>query len=622
MPFLPLKKQEWNSDFPPDYIMVSADAYVDHPSFGHALIARLIESLGFSVAIIAQPVTDEDYKEFGEPKYAFLVSGGVVDSMVNNYTAAKKRRRTDEYSVGGVAGRRPDRAVTVYTKALKRLYPETAVIIGGIEASLRRLAHYDYWSDSVMPSILADCGADLLVYGMGEKPITEIVLAAQKGIPISKIKHIRGTAYTEAEENLSSKIKSCLKGENSDYIVTYSYKKVKEDKKAFAESFKIQTQNTDAVNGRGILQEQDGGRFVVVNPPQYPMTENECDRAFNLPYMRDYHPYYKQFGGVPAIEEVKFSIISHRGCFGSCSFCALNYHQGRVIQKRSDESILNEARELTKHKDFKGYIHDVGGPTANFRERACLLQKEHGVCKDKYCIGTKPCKNLIIDHKSYLNLLRRIRSIEGIKKVFIRSGIRFDYLMADGNGEFFKELVRYHISGQLKVAPEHISEKVLRLMNKSPHNVYLKFVQKFKEENERLKLKQYIVPYLISSHPGSTLNDAIELALYLKSIRYAPQQVQDFYPTPSTRSTCMYHTGIDPDTREKVYCAKTEKEKAMQRALLQFSAPKSRRLVAEALRLAGREDLIGYGKNCLIPPEKKKVYLAQSYKIRKQKSRE
>lgn len=602
MPFLPIKKEETTKDAIFDYIVVSADAYVDHPSFGHAVIARLTESLNHSVAIIAQPVTEDDYREFGIPKYAFLVSGGVVDSMVNNYTVAKKMRTTDEYSAGGKAGRRPDRALTVYTKMLKKLFPETAVIIGGIEASLRRLAHYDYWSDSVMPSILYTSGADLLIYGMGEKPVTEFIKAADKGIPPSKIRHIKGTAYLEKKELLSSAMQSALSGDNSAYIVTQSYKEVSQNKKSFAESFKTQSENTDALSGKGIIQEQDNGYYTVVNPPQYPLTEAECDSVASLPYMRDYHPYYKQFGGIPAIEEVQFSIISHRGCFGSCSFCALNYHQGRVIQKRSDDSIINEAKELISHKDFKGYIHDVGGPSANFRETACEEQKKHGVCKNKYCTGIKPCKNLKIDHKSYLTLLRKLRNLEGVKKVFIRSGIRFDYLMADNDNTFFSELVKHHISGQLKVAPEHISPNVLRLMNKSSHDIYLKFTEKFKSENHRQKMQQFVVPYLISSHPGSTLKDAIELALYLKSISYTPKQVQDFYPTPSTRSTCMYYSGYDPDTGEKVYTAKTEKEKAMQRALLQFTMPKNRKLVEEALVLAGRTDLIGYGKNCLLTP--------------------
>ena len=611
MPFLPMNLEEIKDRgfTAPDFIMVTADAYVDHPSFGHALIARLVESLGFSVGIIAQPLNDKDYSIFGMPKYAFLLSGGVVDSMVNNYTAAKKRRNTDEYSPGGKAGKRPDRVLTVYTKALKRLFPDSAVIIGGIEASLRRLAHYDYWSDSVRPSILFESGADILVYGMGEKPITEIINATAKGIPVSKIRHIRGTAYIDRAENLSAVIKSNLSGESKDYIITHSYDKVYSEKKAFAESFKQQSQNTDAINGKGIIQEQKDGYFVVVNPPQYPLTVEECDNVFALPFMRDYHPVYKAFGGIPAIKEVQFSIISHRGCFGSCSFCALNYHQGRVIQKRSDESIIAEAKELAVHKDFKGYIHDVGGPTANFHEVACKQQQKYGVCKDKYCTGTKPCKNLIIDHKSYLSLLQKIRSIEGIKKVFIRSGIRFDYLMADKNEQFFNELCKHHISGQLKVAPEHVSENVLTAMNKTPHDIYDKFLQKFKTVNLRLKMPQFVVPYLISSHPGSTLKDAIKLALYLKSIKYVPKQVQDFYPTPSTRSTCMYYTNIDPDTMEKVYVAKTEKEKAMQRALLQYNKPENRQIVLEALRLAGREDLIGYSKGCLVSlPSRVNVY--------------
>lgn len=603
MPFLPIDSNEFTSrGITPDFIMISADAYVDHPSFGHAVIARLVESLGYSIGVIPQPVKDEDYRALGTPGYAFLISGGVVDSMVNNYTAAKKKRNTDEYSAGGKAGKRPDRAVTVYTKNLKRLFPDSAIIIGGIEASLRRFAHYDYWADKVLPSILYDSKADLLIYGMGEKPLTELLEAAGRGIPIKKIRHIRGTAYLEKTENLSSAIQNCINGIGGDYINANSFEEVSGDKVLYAKSFKIQSQNTDAINGKGIIQKQKDNYYVIQNPPQYPLTVEESDNIAALPYERTYHPCYKTAGGIPAIEEVRFSIISHRGCFGSCSFCAINYHQGRSIQKRSDESIIKEAEKLTKLDDFKGYIHDVGGPTANFYETSCEQQKKYGVCKDKYCIGNEPCKNLVVNHASYLSLLQKLRSINGIKKVFIRSGIRFDYLMLDKNDQFFNELCKYHISGQLKVAPEHTSDKVLKLMNKPAHSVYESFYEKFNAINKRLKLPQFIVPYLISSHPGCTLNDAVNLALYLKSIRYMPKQVQDFYPTPSTRSTCMYYTEIDPDTMQKVYVAKTEKEKAMQRVLLQYSKPENRRLVAEALKLSGREDLIGNTKNCLIPP--------------------
>jgi uncharacterized radical SAM protein YgiQ len=587
----------------PDIVLVSADAYVDHPSFGHAVIARAIESEGFSVCIVAQPACDADYGRFGAPKYGFFVSSGVVDSMVNNYTAAKKRRTDDVYAAGGRGGLRPDRAVDVYTKNLKRLFPGCAVIAGGIEPSLRRLSHYDYWTDGVRPSLLYTSGADLLIYGMGERTVKEILAAMRRGIPPQKIRHVKGTAYMDRPENLSKEVRGALTaGGGAGGVLLESHEAVCGDKKVFAACFRKQCAYTDGFAAPRLLQRQPDGYVAVVNPPQPPLTERELDEAAEYPYMRDAHPLYKQTGGVPAIEEVKFSVISQRGCFGSCSFCALNYHQGRRIQARSEESLLREAELLTRLPGFKGYIHDVGGPTANFHEKACKKQEKSGVCDGKYCIGGSPCKNLVVSHKKYLRLLQRMRAIPGVKKVFVRSGIRFDYLLMDTDPQFLNELLKYHVSGQLKVAPEHVSGRVLKLMNKPPHSVYEKFYDAFYAAGKRLKKDQYIVPYFISSHPGSELSDAIELALYLKKINYMPKQVQDFYPTPSTRSACMYYTGYDPDTMRKVFTAKTAEEKAMQRALLQYKKPENRALVEKALRAAGREDLIGRGAHCLIPP--------------------
>ncbi|MGI6700940.1 MAG: YgiQ family radical SAM protein [Christensenellales bacterium] len=587
MPFLPVA----NNNLEMDFVLVSADAYIDHPSFGHAIISRLIKSRGLSVGIIAQPVKDADYLEFGAPKIGFLVSGGVVDSMVNNYTVALKRRTKDSYSEGGDYGRRPDRAVTVYTNALKRLFPGKPVIIGGIEASLRRFAHYDYWSDSVMPSILIDSGADLLVYGMGENPLSDILDLILKGALVEKIRDVRGTAFVSDFEDLSAKLKEDIYSGKAKFCP--SYEDVKSDKYDYVKAFNIQN------DYKGHILQKHSDKYVVVNPPAKPLTTEQMDYIYSLPYMRDYHFSYKR--GVPAIEEIKFSITSHRGCFGGCNYCALNYHQGSAIQKRSKQSIIDEAEKLKSLRDFKGYIHDVGGPTANFRINACN-KSSGGSCKGKSCIGYKPCDNLKVNHGEYLDILRALRQMPGIKKVFIRSGIRYDYLMYEKTDGFLDEIVRHHISGQLKVAPEHSSERVLKAMNKAPFKVYLDFYKRFGASTAKAGLKQYLVPYFISSHPACTLEDGIALAEYLNSIGYIPEQVQDFYPTPSTKSTTMYYTGINPDTMEEIYVPKTKEEKAMQRALMQFRLRSNYRLVKAALIKAGRSDLIGYGRRCLIPP--------------------
>jgi uncharacterized radical SAM protein YgiQ len=575
-----------------DFVFITGDAYVDHPSFGCAVIARILEDEGFTVGIIAQPNWNnaEDFKKLGRPKLGFLINSGNIDSMVNHYTAAKKRRRDDIYSPGGKSGFRPDRAVIVYSNRAREAYKDVPIIIGGIESSLRRFAHYDYWEDKVRRSILLDSKADLLVYGMGEKTIIEIANLLKYGMPINKITKVRGTAYITKEiDNIK------------DYIEVPSFEEVSSNKKAYAESFKLESYEQDGIRGKTIVQKH-GDRYLVQNPPQLPLTQEEMDRTYNLPYARDYHPIYKSKGGIPAINEVKFSIISHRGCFGSCSFCALTFHQGRTIQNRSQDSIIEEANKIIKDKDFKGYIHDVGGPTANFRHKSCKIQETNGVCKTKQCLHPVPCKNLIISHKEYLNLLRKLRKLPGVKKVFIRSGIRYDYLIYDKNEEFFEELCKYHISGQLKVAPEHVNNKVLYQMGKPTREVYDKFVDKYNSINKKLNKKQFLVPYLMSSHPGSDLNAAIELALYIKKMGYIPEQVQDFYPTPGSLSTTIYYTGINPFTGEKIYVPKTQKEKSMQRALLQYKRPENYNIVKEALTLAHREDLIGFGKECLIPP--------------------
>lgn len=574
-----------------DFIIVTGDAYVDHPSFGTAIISRLIEKQGFTIGVIAQPDFHnlDDFKRLGKPKYAFLVNSGNIDSMVNHYTSSKKKRHNDLYTPNGEAGHRPDRAVIVYANKVKEAFKDVPIIIGGVEASLRRFAHYDYWSDKVRRSILLDSKADLLIYGMGEKPIKEICNLIQYGMNITDIKDIRGTVYKSSSIN-----------NIENYIEVPSYEDVVSSKQAYAESFKLQAEEQDAIRGKTVVQKH-GNTYIIQNPPSYPLTVEEMDESYNLPYTRTYHPIYEKQGGIPAIKEVSFSITSHRGCFGSCSFCALTFHQGRVIQNRSETSIVNEAKLLTTLPDFKGYIHDIGGPTANFRNRACKVQEKVGVCKNKQCMFPTPCKNLIIDHSEYLNVLRKVRKLPNIKKVFIRSGIRYDYLTHDKNQKFLEELCKYHISGQLKVAPEHVSDKVLKQMGKPTREVYDTFCNNYFKMNKKLGLDQYLVPYLMSSHPGSTLKEAIKLALYIKDMGYNPEQVQDFYPTPGSLSTTIYYTGFNPFTKEKVYTPKSQEEKNMQRALLQFRDPKNHDLVKKALILAGREDLIGNGKNCLIP---------------------
>lgn len=574
-----------------DFIIVTGDAYVDHPSFGTAIIGRVLEKEGFTVGIIPQPdwTKNDDFKKLGKPKYAFLVNSGNIDSMVNHYTAAKKKRHDDFYSPGGAENKRPDRAVIVYCNKIKECYKDVPIIIGGVEASLRRFAHYDYWEDKIRRSILIDSKADLLSYGMGEKSITQIANLFRYGANVSSMTDIRGTScILKTLDNLQ------------DYIEVPSFEEVSSDKLKYAESFRLEAREQDAINGRVVVQKH-GDRYVVQNPPSSPLTEEEMDIVYKLPYTRTYHPMYEKYGGIPALKEVKFSITSHRGCFGACSFCAITFHQGRTIQNRSQASVLDEAKLLTTLDDFKGYIHDVGGPTANFRHPSCKLQKKHGVCKDRQCLYPSPCKNLEVDHSEYLDLLRKVRKLPNIKKVFIRSGIRYDYLIYEKNPSFFKELCQYHVSGQLKVAPEHVSDRVLAQMGKPGRSVYDKFVKKYHDINKSLNMKQYLVPYMISSHPGSDLNAAIELALYIKEMGYMPEQVQDFYPTPGSLSTVIYYTGINPITGEKVYTPKKQHEKNMQRALLQFSKPENYNLVREALIKAHREDLIGRGPKCLIP---------------------
>ncbi len=578
--FLPISKKEVAGDL--DFVMISSDAYVDHPTYGHAIISRLIESQGFTIGIIPQPITDAEYFNLPVPKISYLVSGGVVDSMVNNYTVAKKKRDGDVYSPKSKQGKRPDRQVTVYTKTLKRLFPDSFVIIGGVEPSLRRFAHYDYWADTVKESQLTESGADLLIYGAGEKPFLDILSLLKRGVPLSKITDVRGTVYKVSSDKKQSLI-------DKGYIELPSYSVILENKLEYAKAFREQSKNTDAYNADVIFQEQPNGEIVVQNLPQFPLTEKEMDFVYALPYERTWHPIYDSEGGIKSIEEVKFSVVSHRGCYGSCSFCSINYHQGRVIQKRSDESILSEIELLTKDKDFKGYIHDLSGPSANFREPACDKQKCKGVCKDRYCIGNKPCPNLKVDHSGFINLLRKARRVEGVKKVFIRSGIRYDYLLYEKDKTVMEEIVKHHISGQLKVAPEHMSDSVLKVMNKPSFSVYKQFAERYKSINEKLGKKQFLVPYLISSHPGCELKDAVMLTDYLKSVKYMPEQVQDFYPTPSTRSTCMYYTGIDPDTLKPVFVPKDKADKQLQRALLQYRLPKNKDLVNKAYALCALE---------------------------------
>ena len=578
-----------------DFVYVIGDAYVDHPSFGHAIISRVLEAHGYTVGIISQPDWKDDHSIsiLGEPRLGFLVAAGNMDSMVNHYTVSKKRRSTDAYTPGGVMGKRPDYATITYCNLIRRNYKKTPIIIGGIEASLRRLAHYDYWSDSLKRSILLDSGADLLLYGMGERSIVEVADALNSGLLVRDITFIDGTVY-----------KTRKKEDIYDAIFLPDYSELKADKKNYAKSFYVQYQNTDPFSGKRLAESYDYKTFVVQNPPSKPLTIEEMDDVYALPYMRTYHPSYEKAGGVPAISEVKFSLVSNRGCFGGCSFCALTFHQGRIIQVRSHESIIEEAKMLTKEPDFKGYIHDVGGPTANFRAPACKKQLKHGACPNKQCLFPKPCDNLIADHRDYGALLKQLRALPGVKKVFIRSGIRFDYLLADKDQSFLKELCEYHVSGQLKVAPEHISDAVLKYMGKPENSVYRRFVQSYQKMNEKIGRKQFLVPYLMSSHPGSTLKEAVELAEFLRDFGYMPEQVQDFYPTPSTLSTCMYYTGVDPRTMEPVYTAVNPHEKAMQRALIQYRNPKNYELVSEALHKAGRTDLIGFDKKCLIRPRK------------------
>ncbi len=581
-----------------DFVYVSGDAYVDHPSFGHAIITRVLEAHGYKVGIIAQP----DWKdkssitELGEPRLGFLVSGGNMDSMVNHYTVSKKRRHTDAYTPGGVMGKRPDYAAVVYSNLIRQVYKKTPIILGGIEASLRRMAHYDYWSDRLKRSILLDSGADLISYGMGERSIVEIADALESGIDVSDITFIPGTVYkTKSLENVY------------DAVVLPGYEQMKADKKEYARSFYTQYCNTDPFSGKRLAEPYNDHLYVIQNPPSEPLSMEEMDEIYQYPYMRTYHPSYEALGGVPAVSEIRFSLISNRGCFGGCSFCALTFHQGRIMQVRSHESLLDEAVKITKEKDFKGYIHDVGGPTANFRQPSCEKQMTRGVCKNRQCLFPKPCKNLKVDHSDYVELLRKLRALPGVKKVFIRSGIRFDYVVADQDDTFLRELCQYHVSGQLKVAPEHVSDQVLQKMGKPQNQVYQEFVRKYEKMNQKLHKDQYLVPYLMSSHPGSTLRDAIELAEHIRDLGYMPEQVQDFYPTPSTISTCMYYTGVDPRDMKPVYVPKNPHEKAMQRALIQYRDPKNYDLVMEALKKCGRMDLVGFDRHCLIRPRKMTV---------------
>lgn len=577
-----------------DFVYVIGDAYVDHPSFGAAIISRLLESHGYQVGIIAQPDFRhaESIMALGEPRLGFLVSAGNMDSMVNHYSVAKKHRKVDSYTPGGEMGKRPDRAVIVYCNLIRQKYKHVPIIAGGIEASLRRMAHYDYWSDSLRRSILLESGADLVSYGMGERSIVAIADALDAGMPVKDITYIPGTVC---------KVRSL--DEISDYTVLPDYESICKDKKKYAESFYIQYSNTDPFSGKRLVEPYSQNCFIVQNPASEPLTMEEMDQVYDLPFQRTWHPMYDAAGGIPALSEVKFSLVSCRGCFGGCSFCALTFHQGRIIQTRSHESLIKEAKLMIEEPDFKGYIHDVGGPTADFRAPACEKQMTKGVCPHKQCLFPEPCKNLRADHSDYIALLRKLRALPKVKKVFIRSGIRFDYVLADKKSTFLEELCRYHVSGQLKVAPEHVSDPVLACLGKPKAAVYQEFCRQYKKMNERLGLKQYLVPYLMSSHPGSTMKEAVELAEYCRDLGYMPEQVQDFYPTPSTISTCMYYTGLDPRTMTAVYVPKDPHEKEMQRALIQYRNPANRVLVREALLKAGREDLIGYGPKCLLRPD-------------------
>ncbi len=598
MPFLPITKKEmtargWDV---PDIVVVTGDAYVDHPSFGIAIVSRVLEDAGFRVCILPQPRCLQDYERFGRPRLGFFVSGGNIDSMVAHYTAAKRKRSDDAYTAGGKAGARPDRATIVYCRQIREVYGDIPIAIGGLEASLRRFAHYDYWDDGVRPSILIDSTADLLMYGMGEHQVVEIARALDGGLPPAAIRDIKGTVWScPIEEYKPRPCAECPSfeqvSENSD-----------NGKRQYAISCRIQQDEHDGMRGKTVIQ-RHGDRMVVQNPPSPPLTTEEMDRVYELPYMRNSHPSYEPLGGVPGIEEVKFSLVHNRGCFGACNFCSLAYHQGRYISCRSEESVVREAIALTQMPDFKGYIHDVGGPTANFRHPSCQKQIKAGLCKGKKCLAPTPCPALQVEHREYLQLLRRLRALPKVKRVFIRSGIRFDYLMEDGDEQFFKELVEHHISGQLKVAPEHCSLAVLSKMGKPAIQTYKRFQKRFYELTKSVGKKQYLVPYLMSSHPGSTKKDAIELAVFLKEEGLHPEQVQDFYPTPGTISTCMFYTGLDPYTMKEVYVPRTPAEKAEQRALLQYFRPENRQKVIAALKAAGRQDLIGTGPHCLVPPD-------------------
>lgn len=598
--FLPVNKKEmeergWDRV---DFVYVTGDAYVDHPSFGSAIISRLLESRGYRVGMICQPdwKQKESVQVFGEPRLGFLVSAGNMDSMVNHYTVSRKHRQKDAYSPGGEMGHRPDRAVTVYSNLIRQTYKKTPVILGGIEASLRRLAHYDYWDNRVRRSVLMDSGADIISYGMGEHSILEIAEAMESGIPVEEITYIAGTVF---------KCKDLSRV--YEPILLPSFEEISENKKLYAESFAVQYKNTDPFTAKPMAESYGTKGYVVQNPPAMPLSQEEMDDVYALPYTRRSHPMYEEKGGIPALEEIKFSLTSNRGCFGSCSFCALTFHQGRILQTRSHESLIEEAKLMTQDRDFKGYIHDVGGPTADFRQPSCKKQLTKGVCMNRQCLFPTPCKNLDVDHRDYVSLLRKLRQIPKVKKVFIRSGVRFDYVVADKDKTFLRELVEHHVSGQLRVAPEHVSDQVLKYMGKPSHSVYQQFLREYEDANKKTGKQQFAVPYFMSSHPGCTMKEAVRLAEYVRDLGFTPEQVQDFYPTPSTLSTCMYYTGIHPLTGEKVYVPRNPREKAIQRALMQYKNPANRELVLEGLKLAGRMDLVGFDKKCLIRPVRDKA---------------
>lgn len=598
--FLPVNKREmeergWDRV---DFVYVTGDAYVDHPSFGSAIISRLLESRGYRVGMICQPdwKQKESVQVFGEPRLGFLVSAGNMDSMVNHYTVSGKHRQKDAYSPGGEMGHRPDRAATVYSNLIRQTYKKTPIILGGIEASLRRLAHYDYWDNRVRRSVLMDSGADLISYGMGEHSILEIAEALESGIPIEEITYIPGTVFKCRD---LSRV--------YEPILLPSFEEISENKKLYAESFAVQYKNTDPFTAKPMAESYGTKGYIVQNPPAHPLSREEMDDVYALPYTRKSHPMYEEKGGIPALEEIKFSLTSNRGCFGSCSFCALTFHQGRILQTRSHESLIEEAKLMTQEEDFKGYIHDVGGPTADFRQPSCKKQLTKGVCMNRQCLFPTPCKNLDVDHRDYVALLRKLRQIPKVKKVFIRSGVRFDYVVADKDKTFLRELVEHHVSGQLRVAPEHVSDQVLKYMGKPSHSVYQQFLREYEEANKKTGKQQFAVPYFMSSHPGCTMKEAVRLAEYVRDLGFTPEQVQDFYPTPSTLSTCMYYTGIHPLTGEKVYVPRNPHEKAIQRALMQYKNPANRELVLEGLKLAGRMDLVGYDKKCLIRPIREKA---------------